>query len=315
MLRGKDLISPRHKWGLRSCTLKCFTHIFICRKEHWGCCCFETWQIFNVARILSETKVKISRSQKVLIGIIHMLIGFQAMKFMEKIHHSRLSRILFNIKDARTEQRWNPNTRTSSGLLSPSTSSIMLFTAIIIPSSGVLLRLQIIPSGLSISYRQWKNCLFAEIVIRFVSFANRTDSPAENKSLRSWKAYCSYVSISPKAVQVNTWPPQVCTRAPTRSETSAAALTRHCWRYQRGALFLHKCPADAEPRIKTSPVGQGIHLGSYISWTQVRLRPLRTGIGHPCWEPLVVISINYSSFISNASQSNRALQQVTTVTF
>lgn len=63
MLKGNDLISPRHKWGLRSRTLKCFTHIFICRKEYWGCCCFETWQIFNVARILSENKVNISEDQ------------------------------------------------------------------------------------------------------------------------------------------------------------------------------------------------------------------------------------------------------------
>lgn len=131
------------------------------------------------------TSVKLSQSQQVQIGIIHLLIRFQAMKFMKNIHHSRLSRILFNIKDVRTEQRWNPNTTTSSGLLSPSTSSIMLFTAIIIPSSGVLPRLQIIPSGLSISYRQGKHCISAGIVMRFVSFANRTDSPAEIKSLRS----------------------------------------------------------------------------------------------------------------------------------
>lgn len=112
---------------------------------------------------------------------------------------------------------------------------------------------------------------------------------------------------------MNTWPPQVC--------------TRHCWCCQKGALFLHKCPADAEPRLKTSPLGmkttrifvlpvrQGIHLGSYISCTQARLRPLRTGSGHPCGQPLVIISMNYSSFISNASQSNQALQQVTTVAF
>lgn len=182
MLKVKNLISLRHKWGLRSRTLKRFSHVFISKKEYWGCCCFETWQIFNVERFLyKRTSVKIS--QQVQIRIIHLLIRFQAMKFMKKIHHSRLSGLLFNIKDARTEQRWNPNT-TSSGLLSPSTSSIMLFTAIIIPSSGVLLRLQIIPSGLSISYRQGKHCLSAEIVMRLVSFANRTDSPADNKSLR-----------------------------------------------------------------------------------------------------------------------------------
>lgn len=122
MLKGKDLISPRHKWGLRSCSLKCFTNIFICRKEYWGCCCFETWQICNVVRILSEikwTSVKISQSQQVQIGIIYLLIRFQTMKFMKKIHHSCRSGILFNIKDVRTEQRWNPNTTTSSGLLSP----------------------------------------------------------------------------------------------------------------------------------------------------------------------------------------------------
>lgn len=55
------------------------------------------------------TSVKISQSRQVQIGIIHLLIRFQAMKFMKKIHHSRLSRILFNIKDVRTELRWNPN--------------------------------------------------------------------------------------------------------------------------------------------------------------------------------------------------------------
>lgn len=174
MLKGKVLISPRHKWGLRSCTLKCFTHIFICRKEPWGRCCFETWPIINVARNQSENKVKSSQSQQVQIGIIHLLIRFQAVKLMKKIHHSCRSGILFNIKDA----RWKPNTTASSGLLSPSTSSIMLFTAIIIPSSGM--RLQIIPSGLSISYRQGKHCISAEIVMRFVSFANRTDSLKTN---------------------------------------------------------------------------------------------------------------------------------------
>lgn len=44
-------------------------------------------------------------------------------------------------------------------------------------------------------------------------------------------------------------------------------------------------------------------------------KALKTVFGHPCGEPLVIISINYSSFISNPSQSNQALQQVTTVTF